>query len=337
MLGEGRGGIENSFAGYTECLLMQGHEVHSIIHPEAKIRGPLEKLNASIHTLKNYGSWDPIARYQLNKLLNTLSPSLILTHGNRPLGMIRDPLLMRKTIPVIHNYSFKKALKFNHLITITQDLQNKILIQNPNLKSVSIIPNMVRIPSLTPRSSNLKDPIVIGVLGRMVKKKGFEVFIGAIECLRNEGFSVRAVIAGQGEEENFLKKMVADRNLNDAIDFPGWMAQSEFFSQIELFCLPSRHEPFGMVLIEAFAHKVPVVSTRTEGPLEIGKNGDTLLFSSIDDAEMMAAKIKVLIENSELRNRLVNHAFEVVNSQYSMEAVSTKLNNTLENLLSHES
>ena len=68
----------------------------------------------------------------------------------------------------------------------------------------------------------------------------------------------------------------------------------------DVFVCPSRHEPLGNVILEAWNRMVPVVSTRSDGAIELIENGTTGLLCDCKDAPGMAAAIRRILEASEI-------------------------------------
>ena len=111
-------------------------------------------------------------------------------------------------------------------------------------------------------------------MGRFVAKKGFDVFIAALGRLRSQGVPFRAVLAGDGPERGGARTARGRTRPCRSIGLPGWVDDKRtFFAGVDVFCLPSHHEPFGIVLIEAMAQAMPIVSTDSEGPSEILHDG----------------------------------------------------------------
>ncbi len=326
MFGRGLGGIEQAFLDYNDALLAEGHEAHALCAPDAQILQHLKKQNVHIHTLQQWGMWDPIAKWRLKQLMQRIQPDIIIAHANRGMALLKKtgfPLL-----GVSHNYLFQYSIHIPHMIVITRHMQHA-LAQAGHRGHTYLVPNMVKI---SPNSGfqKFKKPPVIGTLGRFVKKKGFASFIEAMALLKSAGVEFQAVLGGSGEEEHNLKQLAHRLNVQDRIHFPGWIENVPIFmNDLDIFCLPSLHESFGIVLLEAFAYGKPVVSTRSEGPLEIGTDRENILFCDIDNAAEMARLIRELLENPKFARELGESARKTVEEKYSVPHVAKILTSAL--------
>jgi len=166
-------------------------------------------------------------------------------------------------------------------------------------------------------------------MGRFVPKKGFDVFIRSIAELRKSGIEFRAVIGGTGDEENNLKKLASELELDSCLEFIGWVEDKEkFFADLDVFVLPSLHEPFGIILLEAFAYKKPVVVTDSEGPSEIAKNESDALIVPKGDHIAMSAAIMRLCKDKELTKIIAENGFAKAIT-YDIKNFATSLNDAL--------
>lgn len=327
LFSEKHGGIEYAFVNYTKALLLKKHEVHVLIHPQFPLKQNLEALGIPIYCLKNWGQWDVFAKFKIGRLLGKIDPDLILAHANRATTLLSTKRYRKRTLPIVKNYSFKRSLAYPSIITTTHHLKTAILNTSKGKNEVFILPNMVDLPEIKKPMPN--EVPVIGTLGRFVKKKGFDLFIEALAILKNKGIAFKALLAGEGVEEGHLKALALEKQLGECLRFPGWMTPSDFFKRLDLFCLPSRHEPFGIVLIEAFAHQIPVITTPSEGPSEIGKEGETVLFTPFDDPYAMAEKMEELIRDVEKRKFLSTNGYQKAVETYSLPAVAEVLDKIL--------
>jgi glycosyltransferase involved in cell wall biosynthesis len=177
-------------------------------------------------------------------------------------------------------------------------------------------------------------PPIIGTMSRFAPQKGIDVFLESLALLKKEGVQFKAIIGGGGEEEQNLKSLSNELGLRHYVEFIGWVKdKAEFFNKLDIFCLPSLHEPFGIILLESMAYKIPAISTKTAGPIEILKNNFDGLLVDIGSAEQMAESIKLLMDDEILSRKLVDNAILTVRQNYDTSVVSKKLSNLLNNII----
>jgi len=151
--------------------------------------------------------------------------------------------------------------------------------------------------------------------------------------IKDEGGQFKCVIAGDGEERKKLEKLIVKLDLQKEVKLTGWAEdKEEFFNSIDIFCVPSRHEPFGIVLLEAFLHSTPMVVTKSEGPIEIIKDGKDGLLCEVDDVDSLAKQITRLLKNQKLAEKLSRAGFQKV-QYYSAFETARKLNLVVEKVV----
>jgi glycosyltransferase involved in cell wall biosynthesis len=171
-------------------------------------------------------------------------------------------------------------------------------------------------------------------IGRHVVQKGFDVLI---EAHARQGSSARGgaaseqrsatawssdgrggtdlVLAGEGPETPALRELAGRLGVADSVRFLGRAdraATARWFRGASAFVLASRHEPFGIVTLEAMAAGVPVVATRVGGVPEFVHDGENGLLVEPDDAGAIAAALDRLAGDPGLSSGLVAHAGEDV-------------------------
>jgi len=324
MLARGLGGIEQAIIDYSEALRLAGHEVCAIIHPDAAIKNTLQKSNITCFTLSNFGAWDPFAARRLRKLLKEQNIDVCIAHGNRGLSLLKLAADGQKLIAVTHNYKIK-CKGVTSVFCPTKDLMQHAEKQHVAKENIFYIPNMVRaFPDITSRHGGKRK--VIGSMGRFVDKKGFDIFVKSLAIRKDRNIAFRAVLAGDGEEADALKALTSAKGLNDVLSFPGWVEnKKDFFGNIDIFCLPSHHEPFGIVLLEAMAYGLPVVSTSSEGPSEILTDHINGILVEKSDPVAMADALQNLLEDEQTASILARNASENVKNNYDLPVVSRKL------------
>jgi glycosyltransferase involved in cell wall biosynthesis len=342
MFGKGLGGIEQAFLDYTESLAMLGHEVICVVRPGAKVIFEVQKLKQKYPakiTLKkvfNLNKYDPVAKYFLGKILKKYFPDAVIVHGNRPASLFSRPTKKHgiPMIGVVHNYWFKDILKADFLFCVSTDIRSKIIAHWFGNNKVFRVPNLIRVgaePEFKPRSN----PVVIGTMARMVDKKGIDIFIKACAILKNKGFQFKAVIGGDGEQRYKMQSLRDELKLNGDVKFIGWVKDKEkFYNDIDIFCLPSLSEPFGIVLLEAMIHKKPIVSTNIEGPAEILHNDLSAVMVDRGSSEKLAEGLEKLINDREKSLLLAEKGFWSAKNVYDISVVAKTLESTLEEVIS---
>jgi glycosyltransferase involved in cell wall biosynthesis len=156
-----------------------------------------------------------------------------------------------------------------------------------------------------------REEIVVLYLGALVVAKGVFDLLQAVPLVRART-NVRFVLAGQwwkADDENAARKLIADANLQNAVDFVGPVegaAKWRFFLGADIFVFPPhpQTEAFGMVLLEAMQVGLPIVATRGGARSEIIADGVNGLLVEEQNPRDLAEKILRLADDPELRARM---------------------------------
>jgi glycogen synthase len=143
-------------------------------------------------------------------------------------------------------------------------------------------------------------------IGRLVPEKGFDVLLQALATIDDP--EVRLTIAGSGPQHDSLVELASTLDVADRVSFVGRTdrpATVALFQRSEVFVLSSRHEPFGIVNLEAMAGGAAIVATAVGGVPEIVGDRRNGLLIAPNDPTAMAAAIQELLDDDALRSRLV--------------------------------
>ncbi len=151
-------------------------------------------------------------------------------------------------------------------------------------------------------------PIAVAV-GRIVPQKGYENLVEAIS-LANKTTPLRLLIIGGGELQNQISAKAREFGVEDRIDFTGAVHNPhKYTAKCDVFVCSSLFEGFGLVLAEALALGMPVVSTDYKhGAGEIIEDGKSGILVPVGDNEKMAEAILNLLENKPLAARMGEEA-----------------------------
>jgi colanic acid/amylovoran biosynthesis glycosyltransferase len=148
-------------------------------------------------------------------------------------------------------------------------------------------------------------PLRILTVGRLVPGKGHALLLEALASLRNDGIPTRADFVGDGPERESLERLADALGLD--VSFAGAVGQEQLaahYEDAQLFCLPTLAEGLGVVLLEAMAHGLAVVSTRVMGVPEVVDDGRTGLLVLPGRADLLADAIARLGRAPDLRERM---------------------------------
>ncbi len=169
------------------------------------------------------------------------------------------------------------------------------------------------------------DAWVIFALGRLIGKKGFDALLKAVARLPREiaGRPVVLAAAGDGPIAEELKALAAEIGVADRVRWLGWLNPPDaFYAMADVFVCPSRHEPLGNVILEAWARRLPVVSTRNEGAAELIEEGADGLLCGIGDDQGMAEMITRVLEAAPAERAALGEAGHAkLHARYSQQSI----------------
>jgi len=97
------------------------------------------------------------------------------------------------------------------------------------------------------------------------------------------------------------------------------------YKAAEMFVLPTHHEPFGIVILEAWAARVPVVATRIGGIPGFTTDGENILHVEKDNQRQLVEQMERLATNQPLRQRLIDYAFREVSAKYDWSIIAGRV------------
>ncbi len=290
------------------------------------------------HILYKSGA-DIIHSHSNNLMFNALlylfnKPNIYTEHGGGLLSRRGGDLF-------IYKYMNRHITKF---IAISSSMNLYMMEINPDLSErVVTIHNGVNIQDIeaigSVSSDVFNDAVIkhsyyVGIIGRLVEQKGIDLFINVANRIIKERDDVAFVIVGDGELRERLQAIVYDMQINEKVFFTGYRRDSiSWLKYFDVFLFTSKFEPFGLVITEAMASGIPVVAANRKGAVpEIIDNGITGLTVDGDDIENLAKSVCSILDNIELRNRLVSSAKTSVSRQFSIEINAKKLSSLYDNL-----
>lgn len=324
------GGVERVRLSYARQMNRDVFEL-KIVCTQAKgqILKELQNLGIEIIPVGTFKSPFEFKIYQrLLKIIAEYKPHIIhgaVFEGNsmafvgKIFGRVPIALMEETSEPIFRS---KRATRLLSLYARVADLfigispavvaylKDKVRVKEQKLK---LLPNGVENPRLNVYNQidqikidlNLQNSdLVIGAVGRVYDKvKRFSDLIQAIKILNNT--KIKLILIGAGPDLEMLKEMAIRFNIQGQVHFLGHQANPHpFYELMNIFCIPSIQEGFGLVAVEAMLHSLPVIATKVGGLQDIVLNEETGFLIPPDSPASIAEKIQRLAENSEFGRQM---------------------------------
>lgn len=131
-------------------------------------------------------------------------------------------------------------------------------------------------------------------------------------------------IMGNGEVERF-QAMAQTMGLDDSVTFTGYITgkqKEDVWNKASIYCMCSRHEGFPMVVLEAWARGIAVVTTPVGGLPDVIEEGKNCLTFPFDDADALAMQLRKLMESPELCRNMAEYSKSFGERTFSPEKIS---------------
>ncbi|BAZ32902.1 group 1 glycosyl transferase [Cylindrospermum sp. NIES-4074] len=161
---------------------------------------------------------------------------------------------------------------------------------------------------------------IVYYLGRMTYEKGINVLLNAApKILAEMGGAVKFVIIGGGNTDH-LKRQAWDLGIWHKCYFTGFLSDAyldRFQTIADCAVFPSLYEPFGIVALESFASRVPVVVSDTGGFPEVVQHTKTGIVTWVNNPDSLAWGILEVLKNPGYRQWLIDNAYEDLERRFS--------------------
>jgi len=247
-------------------------------------------------------------QHRLEELLRSWAPDVVHTHLRRGtryvvrIGLARIGLPHTAHVATLHlSLNGPHYLRTDGLIcisdwqiaTVPRDYEGRVfLVPNSLVPHPRLADDEVRALRATLGAS--EDDFVIGAVGRLARRKGFDVLVRAFERARLPG--ARLVIAGEGRERRRLQRLAGERAV-----FTGFRRDvKDLYQAFDLFVCPSSYEPFGRVIAEALDGGVPVIASDAQGPRDLARRYPIEIVPS-GDVDRLASALRSAVARGRVR------------------------------------
>jgi glycosyltransferase involved in cell wall biosynthesis len=317
MAGAEEGGAEEFFVRLVLALNRVGLEQRVVIRRDARRAERLAQGGVAPVELPFGGWFDVRTRPALRRQIAEFRPDVVLSWMSRATrhcpsgGFVHAARLGGY-------YDLKYYRRCEYLIGDTRDIVAWCVAQGWPGDRVRYLPNFVDATPASPVSrASLDTPEganVVLAAGRLHTNKAFDVLIRAMADLPD----VYLWLAGEGPLKDALMAQGDARRIR----FLGWRNDvPALLAAADVLACPSRVEPLGNVILEAWAHRKPVVAAAAVGPKALIRHEDNGLLVPIDDSAALTGALARILRDGNLASRLAANGHAAYESEFTEAAV----------------
>lgn len=298
MAGAEQGGAEAFFERLVCALHRDGLQQHVLIRRNPARAERLKAAGLTPVELPFGGAFDFTTKRQFAREIARFKPHVVMTWMNRASAMCPKGNFVH-VARLGGYYDLKYYQGCDHLIGNTPDIVNYLVREGWPQDRAHYVPNFAEVHPDTPPMSRAAHytphhaPLVVA-MGRLHENKAFDVLIKAMTRVPD----AYLWLAGDGPEREKLEALALIEGIKPRTRFLGWQQDvSPLLAAADVFVCPSRHEPLGNVVLEAWALGKPVVAADAQGPgmlIDHGRNG---LLVPVDDPGALAQGIAWMLGN----------------------------------------
>jgi glycosyltransferase involved in cell wall biosynthesis len=315
------GGAENFFAQLSVALKRAGVDVLAALRASPIHEAMLTAGGVPYRTFAFGRNFDFRTGRQLAEMNREFKPDVVLTFTQRSSSM-----MPKGDYPMVGRlggyYNLKYFRRCDYLTCITPDIVDHVVKGGWPEARVFYIPNFPEVHDSPPvdraSMSTPEGALVALALARLHPNKALDVLLRAAALVPD----LFVWIAGEGGERAKLEAKAEAFGLASRVRFLGWRTdRSALLRAADVVVFPSRWEPNGTVVVEAWAHGVPLVAAAAAGPAWIARDGEDAIVVPVDDHVALAEAIRSVIGSKELSRRLVANGLKRVADEFSEGAV----------------
>ena len=306
------GGAERLLAQLASELVRRGHTVTLAVDTQAGEN--VGHLDASVRVVQ-LGAGHVTATLRLAGILRREKPDVCLSAlGGQNLKHFVAALLagrLRHGLQSCHGFYEGEPGLLSRLSVIAIALSSRLMARTVAVSDALRVDLIARFHASRDRTVRIHNgvpvkegdaarmpvqPPVVLACGRLTPDKNYPLLLQAFAAMRT--VDARLVILGEGPERATIEGQIRRLGLSDRVDMPGYSDPAPFYESASCFAITSDREAFGLVVVEALAAGLPVVTTPSGGPPEILGDLGTVV-PARDPMGLAAALDTALIESAQ--------------------------------------
>ncbi|HBI02822.1 MAG TPA: polysaccharide pyruvyl transferase CsaB [Paenibacillaceae bacterium] len=355
------GGAEQHILELLDIIKTKSTEPKVICFYQEAFAQELKKREIPVFVVDRFGKADIRTIKQLRTIFKQEHPAIIHTHGVRAnfLGRLAAHNLGIPIITTIHSvlrYDYPSPLHYfiasrmefftrkwnQHYIAISQSIKQILLNEGIKSDKISLIHHGINMDAfhILEEQSKIRQTLglpehafVVGTVSRLVPIKGLNDLIEALAIISEKIPNLHWLAVGDGPEREVLEQLARSKGIEENVHFIGFRKDvPRCLKALDVYVSTSYSEGFGLSVIEAMAAKVPVISTPVGGISDFLIDRVNGLAVPSNRPDEIARSIMYLYENPQLRNKLIEAAYELVSERFTLNNMADKTLTLYQNL-----
>lgn len=321
MGGAKHGGAETFFVRLAGALQRRGVAQRVVVRPEPARLAELAGLGVDTATAPFGGLFDVTTKRLLRREIAAFRPDVVLSWMSRatlltPQG---DHCFMAR---LGGYYDLKYYRRCDHLICNTEHIVEYVCRSGWPMARAHYVPNFTKFEPAEPVARDgfdtPADAKVLLAAGRLHPHKAFDVLIRALAGVPD----AILWLAGEGPLEASLRELVAEVGVVDRVRFLGWRDDVDrLMAACDVVVCPSRVEPLGNVVLEAWASRRPIVAANSSGPRALIEDGVSGLLADVDSVDGLAGCLLRVLDEPALTRHLVGNGLATYEREFTEDVV----------------
>jgi glycosyltransferase involved in cell wall biosynthesis len=321
MAGAEFGGAEAFFTRLVMALRRAGLHQRVVIRNNQARATLLRDGGIEPVELRFGGPLDIWTRMGLKREIDSFFPHVVMTWMNRATSLCPQGNFVH-VARLGGYYDLKYYRKCDHLVGNTEDIVEYLTAQGWPAEKAHYLPNFVSAEIAAPLNRKdyytPKDAPLLLAMGRLHENKAFDVLLDALVRLPN----AYLWLAGEGPKRAELEAQAEKIGVKPRVRFLGWRDDiAALLASCDVFVCPSRHEPLGNVVVEAWAQSKPVVAADSLGPGVLISHGENGFLAPINDSDGLAYAIAHVLGDENLRSGIARHGRATYEERFTEDAV----------------
>lgn len=328
---------------WTEYFSKRGHEIVILSFSDGNCPGAkvysFEEENiyekTDVQKIFDYGKHIRKAR----KIIKKEKPDILHAHYATSYGFLAARIGVKPYIlsvwgsdvydfperSFLHRAFLKYTLRPAELILSTSEDMKRQTLKFTD-KEIRVTPFGIdpKVFRVTKKREYDKEHLTFGTVKTFLPVYGLEYLVKAFKKLidKTNDDKLKLILAGRGPEEESLRQLVKDLNIEEQVEFKGFLPIEEVvdtFNEIDVSVIPSLRESFGVSAVEAQACGCAVIASRTGGLPEAAKEDYSALFFEPKNIDELTEKMLLLYEDRKLLRKFQENAVQYVEDHFQLD------------------